>query len=100
MIVRVALVALALAVAGCNQQSTTTGAADQAGPQLDALRRRFVLMTYGAGRWENPAQTWRMAEVLGGKGVPNRVVPWGPEWDHDWVTWRAMLPIYLDELVP
>lgn len=36
MIVRVALVALALAVAGCNQQSSTTGAADQAGPQLDA----------------------------------------------------------------
>ena len=69
------------------------------GPQLDALRRRFVLMTYGEGRWENPGETWRMADILGAKGVPNRVVPWGPEWDHDWVTWRAMLPIYLDELV-
>jgi esterase/lipase superfamily enzyme len=68
-------------------------------PQLEALRRRFVLLTYGEGRWENPGESWRMADVLGAKGVPNRVVPWGPEWDHDWATWRAMLPIYLDELV-
>jgi len=41
-----------------------------------------------------------MADILGAKGVPNRVDVWGPEWDHDWPTWRAMLPVYLDELVP
>lgn len=35
MMLRVVLVALALAVAGCNQQSSSTDAAD-AGPQLDA----------------------------------------------------------------
>jgi esterase/lipase superfamily enzyme len=69
------------------------------GAQLDLLRRRFVLLTYCEGRWENPGETWRMAHILGSRGVPNRVVPWGTEWDHDWVTWRAMLPIYLDELV-
>ena len=70
------------------------------GPALDLLRRRFVLMAFGGGRWEAPDENWRMAEVLGAKGVPNRVVPWGPEWDHDWPTWRAMLPLYLDELMP
>lgn len=48
------------------------------GPQLDELRRRFVLMTFGQGRWESPEETWRMANALGSKGVPNRVVPWGP----------------------
>ena len=69
------------------------------GPALDTLRRRSVLMTYGQGRWESPDETWRMADTLGAKGVPNRVVPWGPEWDHDWPTWRRMLPIYLSELV-
>ena len=69
------------------------------GPQLDQLRQRFVLMAYGEGRWENPDEAWRMAGVLGGKGVPNRVDVWGREWDHDWPTWRRMLPIYLDELV-
>ena len=68
------------------------------GHQLDLLRRRFVLLAYGGGRWEDPDQSWRLADVLGGKGIPNRVVPWGPEWDHDWPTWRRMLPVYLDEL--
>ena len=69
------------------------------GPMLDQLRRRFVLMAYGEGRWESPDETWRIADALGAKGIPNRVVPWGPEWDHDWATWRRMLPIYLYELV-
>ncbi len=68
------------------------------GPLLDLLRTRFLLMPFGGGRWENPAEAWQMAGLLGAKGVPNRVDPWGPEWDHDWPTWRAMLPHYLDEL--
>jgi esterase/lipase superfamily enzyme len=68
------------------------------GPQLAALRQRFVLLATGEGRWEEPGQSWRMAHVLGAKGIPNRVDPWGPQWDHDWPTWRAMLPKYLDEL--
>ena len=70
------------------------------GQQLDLLRRRFVLLPYGQGRWENPDEAWRMARVLGDKQIPNRVVPWGSEYDHDWPTWREMLPLYLDELVP
>ena len=70
------------------------------GPLLDRLRRRFVLIAYGEGRWESPDEAWRMAGLLGAKGVPNRVDRWGREWDHDWPTWRAMLPLYLDELVP
>ncbi len=52
------------------------------------------------GRWENPDDIWRLAGILGAKGVPNRVDPWGPEYDHDWPTWRQMLPIYLDDLAP
>jgi esterase/lipase superfamily enzyme len=42
-------------------------------------------------------ETWAMANVLGAKGVPNRVDPWGPQVDHDWMTWRKMLPQYLEE---
>jgi esterase/lipase superfamily enzyme len=68
------------------------------GHQLDLLRRRFVLMAFGQGRWESPDESWRMAGMLGAKGVPNRVDAWGQEWDHDWPTWRAMLPRYVEEL--
>jgi len=70
------------------------------GPILDALRQRFILMATGQGRWEDPDEAWRMAHLLGGRGVPNRVDVWGSAYDHDWPTWRQMLPIYLNDLVP
>ena len=68
------------------------------GDQLDQLRRRFVVLATGRGRWENPGETWRMAHVLGSKSIPNRVDLWGHEHDHDWPTWAHMLPLYLDDL--
>lgn len=68
------------------------------GAQLDLLRHRFILLAFGQGRWESAGESWRMAGVLGGQGVPNRVDPWGPEYDHDWPTWRQMLPHYLGQL--
>jgi esterase/lipase superfamily enzyme len=70
------------------------------GPLLDKLRQRFILLPFGQGRWESPAESWGLAGVLGSRGVPNRVDPWGPEYDHDWPTWRDMLPHYLNDLVP
>ena len=69
------------------------------GAQLEKLRERFVLLTHGEGRWEDPNQSWMAANALGKRGVPNRVDPWDEEWDHDWPTWRNMLPKYLDELL-
>jgi esterase/lipase superfamily enzyme len=67
------------------------------GPQLQQLRKRLVLLPTGQGKWEDISESWRIANLLGAKGVPNRVDPWGTEWDHNWVTWRAMLPKYLGE---
>ena len=67
------------------------------GEQLELLRRRFILLPSGEGDYEDIGESWRMASVLGAKRIPNRVDPWGPEWHHNWVTWREMLPKYLDE---
>ena len=66
---------------------------------LSKLRSRFVLLAHGKGKWEDPEESWRVANVLGGKGIPNRVDEWGEEWNHDWPTWRNMLPKYVEELV-
>ena len=68
------------------------------GPALEVLRSRFVLLASGQGRAENVGESWRMAHVLGARGIPNRVDAWGEEWNHDWPTWRKMFPQYLDEL--
>ena len=67
------------------------------GAQLELLRRRFIVLPTGEGDYEDIGQSWRMAHVLGTKGVPNRVDPWGKQYHHDWPTWREMLPRYLRE---
>lgn len=69
------------------------------GPALEQLRRRFIVLASGTGRWEDISESWRLADVLGAKGVPNRVDDWGPHRDHDWPTWREMLPTYLPQLL-
>lgn len=68
------------------------------GWQLDALRRRFAVLATGSGRWEDPGESWRLAHVLGSKGIANRVDDWGPAVDHDWPTWLRMLPQYLNDI--
>jgi esterase/lipase superfamily enzyme len=68
------------------------------GPQLDRLRQRQVVLASGEGEWEDIGSSWQMADALGAKGIPNRVDNWGPQWAHQWPTWRRMLPQYLDEL--
>lgn len=67
------------------------------GEQLEQLRRvRFV---FGLGQnYENPAYTWTVADVLGKRGVWNRVEVWGADSGHDWPTWRTMLPLFLGKL--
>lgn len=66
---------------------------------LSGLRGRFALFTHGLGRAEDPSESWKAASLLGARGIPNRVDEWGPEWPHDWVTWREMFPRYVGELI-
>ena len=67
-------------------------------PQLAKLRERLVVIATGEGDYEDPEQSKKMSQLLGGKGVPNRLDLWGADYRHDWTTWRAMLPKYLAEL--
>ncbi len=70
-----------------------------AGPHLDKLRQRFMLLASGEGKAEDISESWALARVLGAQGIPNRLDSWGKETPHDWMTWRDMLPKYLGELV-
>ncbi len=65
---------------------------------LALLRNRFIVLATGQGRWEEPGETWKMAHALGRRNIPNRVDLWSQGHDHDWPTWRQMLPLYLDDL--
>lgn len=70
------------------------------GPLLEMLQQRMVVFASGTGEWEDIDESWRAADALGAKGIPNRVDDWGPKYKHDWPTWWEMLPTYLDELLP
>ena len=67
-----------------------------AGKHLEVLRSRFILIASGEGKAEDIGESWNLANVLGRQGIPNRVDSWGPDWHHDWVTWRRKLPQILD----
>lgn len=62
------------------------------GRHLDLLRTRYIHFATGEGRWEAINESRALANVLGAKQIPNYVESWGPDWHHDWETWRAMMP--------
>jgi esterase/lipase superfamily enzyme len=69
------------------------------GTQLDWLKQSFFQIASGRGRYEAPWESVRLGQVLGSKGIPNYVDLWGTEVEHDWPTWRTMLPVFLDRFV-
>jgi esterase/lipase superfamily enzyme len=68
-----------------------------AGPQLAQLKLRRITLGSGAGDYENPADSKRLADALGSKGIACRFDPWGSARDHTWSTWRDLLPRLLAE---
>jgi esterase/lipase superfamily enzyme len=69
------------------------------GPQLERLRQRAIILGCGAGDYENPADSKRLADALGSKGIACRFDLWGPTHGHTWSTWRDMLPRLLAEQI-
>ncbi len=69
------------------------------GDHLERLRSRSILLATGEGENEDPNESWKVANALGQKGIPNRVDVWDTSWKHDWMTWREMLPKYVQEML-
>lgn len=63
---------------------------------LEQIRRSPHLhILTGSGAYEDPASSGRFAKILYDKGINYELDVWGPEWPHDWNTWREMLPKYI-----
>lgn len=67
--------------------------------QLEWLKKSYFHIATGQGRWEAPWESVKLGQLLGAKGIPNYVDLWGHDVDHDWPTWRTMLPMFLDRFV-
>jgi esterase/lipase superfamily enzyme len=70
------------------------------GEHLDWLRSRVsLLLTVGSGQWEDTTgaleSTHRFAGLLAEKGLRHELDVWGPEFPHDWESWRAQLAHHL-----
>ena len=64
---------------------------------LQHIRKsQHIHILTGSGDYEDPEASRRFSDVLHAKGIPHALDIWGHEWKHDWPTWRAMLPVYLD----
>ena len=50
----------------------------------------------GSGDYEDPEASRAFAGVLYNKGINYELDIWGTDMKHDWPTWRAMLPYYID----
>ncbi len=64
---------------------------------LPILRKaNHIHLLSGSGSYETPEATRAMSGLLHYKGIPHELDIWGPDMPHDWPTWRAMLPYYVD----
>lgn len=64
---------------------------------LDHIRRSHHIHIFsGEGPYEAPDASREFAGILYNKGIWYELDIWGPEWRHDWPTWRAVMPHYLN----
>lgn len=60
---------------------------------LSQIRRsQHIHIFSGEGPYEAPDAAREFAGTLYNKGIWYDLDIWGPEWKHDWPTWRAALP--------
>lgn len=60
--------------------------------QIEQLKTRIITVGSGAGDYENPTESRRLAAAFAAKGIPCRFTDWGLGRDHTWSTWRDLLP--------
>ena len=64
---------------------------------LEQIRHsNHIHLFSGSGAHEDPSSAGRFAKILYDKGINYELDIWGEEWPHDWNTWRALLPHYLE----
>lgn len=63
---------------------------------LEQIRKSHHIHLFsGSGDYEDPNASRSFAGILYNKGIPYELDIWGPEWRHDWDTWRHVLPHYM-----
>jgi esterase/lipase superfamily enzyme len=65
---------------------------------LEKIRESQHIHLYtGSGDYEDPEASRRFSAILNEKQIPHDLSIWGPDFKHDWPTWRMMLPFILEQ---
>jgi len=67
---------------------------------IESLRGCDIRLVTGHGPWEDSGPTYRLAEILRGKGIPCSVDDWGADGGHDWPYWKRQMNEYVGRLYP
>ncbi len=65
---------------------------------LEKLRNKNIIIASGLGANENPDSAKRLSQILHAKEISHWLDLWGYDMNHDWPTWRKMLPYFLDNI--
>jgi esterase/lipase superfamily enzyme len=64
---------------------------------LNQIRKSsHIHILTGSGDYEDPEASRKFAGVLYDKGINYELDIWGQDMKHDWPTWQAMLPYYIE----
>ena len=63
---------------------------------LETIRSsNHIHILTGSGSYEDPKAGGEFAKILYNKGISYEFDNWGEDYNHDWPTWRNMLPHYI-----
>ncbi|MFO7446182.1 MAG: alpha/beta hydrolase-fold protein [Ignavibacteriaceae bacterium] len=65
---------------------------------LSDMRNKNIIISSGQGAYEDPQASTDLSDILHSKNIPHWLDLWGADMDHDWPTWRRMLPYFLESL--
>jgi esterase/lipase superfamily enzyme len=66
--------------------------------QYKQLQKSMFVLARGSGPYEATNYIEKVSSVMRDSQIPHRVEIWGRDADHDWPTWRTMLPLFLSRL--
>ena len=62
------------------------------------LNQNDIRLATGTGAWEDAGPTYRLSEVLAGRGINHTLDNWGPDGGHDWPYWKNQMNVYIERL--
>jgi esterase/lipase superfamily enzyme len=62
---------------------------------LDQLATCEIHIATGSGPWEKSGESYRLSEVLTGRGIRHHLDDWGSMGGHDWPYWKHQMQRYL-----